>query len=646
MAGQELQNWLEFDRHSDHKHTFKVLREQDIWPRNIQESLQQFFEKKREWRQDEHRSVKDAARTKTQGHSLRKPEYQIITYERHQSFEEVDKQLKERMFELTTHILGNPTSRTSTQLRFGRKGSICVFTNGPKQGLYANHETGVYGGPLKMIEEQAGLSSAKDSLKWATDWLGGNPLVIEHRVVGKQQKEAKFATWTPITPVPKEVAPPDIKGNKYLNYMLNDGNKEVARYAYCDDQGSLKGYVFRFERPNPDDPGGKNLKITPPLAYCQNEKGFKAWRWQGFFGNQKTAYGLEKLAQDPSKPVLVVEGEKKADAAQKMLPEYHVLSWIGGAGNLGKTNWECLAGREVTIWPDNDSGGLKAADTLQKIVSSVNTEKGRDGSVSIVSLPQELPEKWDLADKLPEGWSIETVRQMIKEAMPFKDRATVIPQKQIANSELEKKYTPEEQKILDYLNQELTPEKSPWLDESDFKVYRKAAEANPARMLARWQEITDDYSFNVPAQDAPKPLTEQQQLAQKLLASVEDFATPRIIREWNELLNHTPQAVIDECQSLIQQHKSDMESLTLDARREIAAQKFLSLCDEMQNMRHSDPRFKSIEKNIEAITAEYLKDEQFIEKIKGSKNENAIQTVNEAIYQQERAKARSHALEM
>ena len=646
MAGQELQNWLDFDRHSDHNYTFKVLREQDIWPRNIQESLQEFFEKKREWRQEEHRSVKDAARTKTQGHNLRKPEYQTITYERYQSFEEVDKQLKERMFELATHVLGNPTSRTSTQLRFGRKGSICVFTNGPKQGLYANHETGVYGGPLKMIEEQAGLSSARDSLKWATDWLGGNPLVIEHRVVEKQQEEEKFSTWTPITPVPKEVAPPDIKGNKYLNYMLKDGNKEVARYAYRDEQGRLKGYVFRFERPNPNDPGGKNLKITPPLAYCQNEKGFKAWRWQGFFGDQKTAYGLEKLAQDPSKPVLVVEGEKKADAAQKMLPEYHVLSWIGGAGNVGKTNWECLAGREVTIWPDNDSGGFIAADTLQKIVSSINTEKGRHGSVSIVSLPQELPEKWDLADNLPEGWSIETIRQMIKEAMPFKDRATVIPQEQIANSELEKKYTPEEQKILDYLNQELTPEKSPWLDESDFKVYRKAAEANPARMLARWQEITDDYSFNVPAQDAPKPLTEQQQLAQKLLASVEDFATPRMIREWNELLSHSPQAVIDECQNLIEQHKSDMESLTLDARREIAAQKFLSMCDEMQNLRYGDPRLKSIERDIEAITATYLKDEQFIEKIKGSKNENAIQTVNEAIYQQERSRARGHSLDM
>jgi len=192
-----------------------------------------------------------------------------------------------------------------------------------------------------------------------------------------------------------------------------------------DATGNLKGYVFRFERPNPEDLDGKNIKITPPLAYCENERGFRCWKWQGFFGEEKTAYGLEKLAQDATKSILIVEGEKKADAAQKMLTEYHVLSWIGGAGSVGKTDWNCLAGKEVIIWPDNDSGGLKAAGVLQKIVSSVNAEKGLDGSVAVVSLPHDLPEKWDLADKLPENWTIDTVRTMIKDAGPTKDKAAV-----------------------------------------------------------------------------------------------------------------------------------------------------------------------------------------------------------------------------
>lgn len=498
LAAKEILNWLEFDRHSDHKHTFKVLREQDLWPKDLQKALDGFFEKRRELRHEEQRELKNSGQAKVKGRSLT-PEYQTVTYDRYQSFEEVDKQLKERMYELATEVLGNPTSRTSTQLRFGKKGSICVFTNGPKQGLYANHETGVYGGPLKLIEEQAGLSSSKDSLKWASEWLGGNPLVIEQRVVEKQRAEIKVSKWTPITPIPKAEENPDIEGNKYLNYRLKDGYTEVARYAYRDEQGNLKGYVFRFEKPNAEDPNGKNSKITPPLAYCENEKGFKAWRWQGFFGDQKTAYGLEKLAQDPTKPVLILEGEKKADVAQKMLPEYHVLSWIGGAGSVGKTDWECLAGREVTIWPDNDAGGLKAADSLQKIVSSINTEKRLHGSVGIVSLPYDLPEKWDLADKLPEGWTVDTVKQMIKDANSHKQLEAPIKQHNIETQTVQTSlqvYNFEEKQTLAYLKQEIRIEKHEWLEESDVKRLIKMATEDPKEALKEWQYVTDDYSFD------------------------------------------------------------------------------------------------------------------------------------------------------
>jgi hypothetical protein len=63
----------------------------------------------------------------------------------------------------------------------------------------------------------------------------------------------------------------------------------------------------------------------------------------------------------------------------------------------------------------------------------------------------------------------------------------------------ERNYTPQEQEILDYLRQELTPEKTPWLEKPEFERFLKAAEENPAHMLKRWQGITDDYSFEIPA---------------------------------------------------------------------------------------------------------------------------------------------------
>ena len=114
----------------------------------------------------------------------------------------------------------------------------------------------------------------------------------------------------------------------------------------------------------------------------------------------------------------MVEGEKTADAAQKIFPECHVLTWSGGAGNVDKTNWEFLVGRDVVIWPDNDSGGHKAAEALQKIITLANAEKVKDKPVSIVALPQEVPHKWDLADPLPAGWSLDTVKGMVRETFP------------------------------------------------------------------------------------------------------------------------------------------------------------------------------------------------------------------------------------
>jgi len=446
-------------------------------------------------------------------------EIKTVTREKFLSFEEADKQLKERMFELATAVLGNPTSRTSTQLRFGKKGSISVFTSGSKAGLYSNHETGVYGGPLKLIEDQVGFSSPKDSLKWASEWLGGNPLVIEQRVVEKTQN-IKEATWTPIVPVPREVENPSIVGDPYLNYMLKGGNKEVSRHAYRDEAGNLKGYVFRIEKAD-------GSKFTPPLAYCENEKGFKAWKWQAFEKENKTAYGIEKLAQYPTKSILVVEGEKTADAAQKRLPEYNVLTSSGGAGNVGKTNWECLAGREVVIWPDNDIGGLKAADTLQKIAYSVNAEKGIEGSVGIVSLPHDLPEKWDLADDMPKSWTLDNLKEMIKDATPQKPlpkHYTPVETQllsHITGAGLEKKYSPQDLETLTYLNQEMNREQNPWLNDKLLQHLTELSKENPLDCLKEWQALTGNYSFKYPKPALTKESMQQTAVEQSLIINKE-----------------------------------------------------------------------------------------------------------------------------
>jgi len=311
----------------------------------------------------------------------------------------MSEQLTPRISSLAVALLGNPTSKRSMEWRWGKKGEIVVYISGEKMGRFCDFESGTSGDALELVKVKTGYRG-----KELSDWVK-NFIEYQPKVYNAQKNE----TWVPIVPIPADVEASDILENKYLNYMLKDGNKEVARYAYRDEQGKLKGYVFRFERPNPDDPGGKNLKITPPLAYCQNEKGFKAWRWQGFFSNEKTPYGLEKLTQNPARPVLIVEGEKKADAAQKIFPGYSVLSGIGGVGNAYKINWSCLKDREVTLWPDNDEPGLKCMENLKAVIERVGAS-----SVRVVSLPPDTPQGWDLADSLPNGWDHQTLISQVR----------------------------------------------------------------------------------------------------------------------------------------------------------------------------------------------------------------------------------------
>jgi len=59
----------------------------------------------------------------------------------------------------------------------------------------------------------------------------------------------------------------------------------------------------------------------------------------------------------------------------------------------------------------------------------------------------------------------------------------------------EKQYTPQEAEALAYLREEVRPEKHSWLSQGYSQNLIKAAEDDPLKALARWQDVADDYSF-------------------------------------------------------------------------------------------------------------------------------------------------------
>lgn len=181
-----------------------------------------------------------------------------------------------------------------------------------------------------------------------------------------------------IAPVPDDAPAPAAAFGKL--------GKPSRTWAYRDAQGRLIGYVLRFETPE-----GKTIR---PLSWRDSGGGAR-WTLQSF-DDSRPLYGLDALAARPSEPVLIVEGEKAADAARGRFPAFVVVTWPGGSKAVGKADFAPLAGRRVAIWPDADAAGLDAAGAVERAAG-----KAGAACVAIVRLPPGLPAGWDLADDWP-----------------------------------------------------------------------------------------------------------------------------------------------------------------------------------------------------------------------------------------------------
>jgi hypothetical protein len=135
-------------------------------------------------------------------------------------------------------------------------------------------------------------------------------------------------------------------------------------------------------------------------------------RWQpGAFPAPRPLYNLRRLSVPGV--VLLVEGEKAAEAAQTALPALPVLTWAGGAQGRRKADWAPLAGRKVAIWPDNDEVGREAALEIAEIL------RAGGSVVRFVASRSGAPTGWDAADAVDEGIDLAAyIRSNLLDALP------------------------------------------------------------------------------------------------------------------------------------------------------------------------------------------------------------------------------------
>ncbi len=225
-------------------------------------------------------------------------------------------------------------------------------------------------------------------------------------------------------PVPDD-APP-------CRFVHQGLSQPAAIWAYRDKEGRLLGYDARYE-----DAKGNKTKVLP-WRYMNGQ-----WRMKGFAA-PTPLYGLEDLQLNPGVPAMFVEGCKSVDAGRVMfygppgsVRRVVVVGWQGGANAVGKIDLTPVYGRPILLWPDADSEAKKLAG--QKCMQAIGNKLAhhcpkvsyfepnpkipctacKDG-VDDLGQPcakchgtgkvyqfMPMPDGWDAADALSEGWTWE-----------------------------------------------------------------------------------------------------------------------------------------------------------------------------------------------------------------------------------------------
>ena len=267
-----------------------------------------------------------------------------------------------------THLIGQSVKLDS----HGK--ALCPFHEEKTPSFHVNERKGTFncygcgehGDAMDWLQKGRGLSF-KDAVGYLEGRTG-----IELPPPQIDQRAAKGPSWVPVHPVPDGV-PALLKGGGWTAEVFNPKAAEMGKdrvqrpyrlahvAEYRDTGNQLMGYVLRVEMPD----GGK---FTPQVTWAvpadaKDADPLKVGRWCLIsMDGPRPLYHAEELTKHPDRLVIVVMGEKKGDALQKVLGDGAVVvSWAGGDNGRSLVDWSTLKGRDVTIWPDADHSGKAAA---------------------------------------------------------------------------------------------------------------------------------------------------------------------------------------------------------------------------------------------------------------------------------------------
>ncbi|WP_108819347.1 AAA family ATPase [Pseudovibrio sp. Alg231-02] len=260
-------------------------------------------------------------------------------------------------------LLGEATSASSRELRFGTNGSLKVNIAGEAKGTWKDFEADTGGGVIDLVKHVNGGSKEE-----AVNWL-----------------KSEFG---------------DFAGQPHVSSK----GKVVAEYDYRNEAGELLYQVVRMEP--------KTFRQRRPLPNG-------GWEWK-VKGTRLIPYRLTELTEALAleRPVYIVEGEKDVDR----LASLGIVATCnpGGAKKWPNHFADYFKGARVFILPDNDEAGSEHRDIVAKNLREVAER------VAVVRLPN-LQAKGDVSDWLDQGGTVEAFNTATETAETWRPTRTHFP---------------------------------------------------------------------------------------------------------------------------------------------------------------------------------------------------------------------------
>lgn len=281
--------------------------------------------------------------------------------------------------------------------------SMSVFRNG--DGSWKAHcfSCGFHEDAAGFVQHMEGCDFAKaKEIIGDTTHKGGRYGTIEaEKLPPRHQRE----TYPPPPGTPDPIW-------SRANYQNEAGEwvsmgEPVSTWTFRTLEGEPWYYECRYEVTNADGEIRKE-----PRCWSWGHRTPMPPRWEVAAPNKpRPLYGLERLGKCAQ--ILITEGPKKAQAAQSLLPDsVACLTWSNGANSAKYADWSVLEGYQklpVILCPDADAPGWEAMEWVGKKLTALGFT-----NITIIGL-EDMPEGWDIADGIGEGWTTAQLVAFLKE---------------------------------------------------------------------------------------------------------------------------------------------------------------------------------------------------------------------------------------